>query len=232
MRRPDRNIEVFSISVLDLFASALGAFIMCAIILYPYYRQDVSKELSEAKASLEQAENNLKSEKENVRKLQEQAKKQEPQALKAREETAQLNRCHNETKQCRAELAKNFLMVQVRWQSSVAVNLHVTDADNNEFFWAKTNRTGRDYPKSKAQLRNPVVSGDGIAVWVDPAAKIGAYHIDYVLRRNPNQTIEVFGVVYDRNGMKSLPKKMLQNNTKRVRAATIQISDDGSVTVR
>ena len=159
MRRPDRNIEVFSISVLDLFASALGAFIMCAIILYPYYKKDVTKELEEAKASLEQAEKNLKSEKENVRKLQEQEKKQELQALKAREEIMQLNRCHNETKQCRAELAKNFLMVQVRWQSSEAVNLHVIDADNNEFFWAKTNRSGRDFPKSKAQLRTPVVFG-------------------------------------------------------------------------
>jgi len=26
-------------SVLDMFASALGAFIMCAIILFPYYHE-------------------------------------------------------------------------------------------------------------------------------------------------------------------------------------------------
>ncbi len=232
MRRPDRNIEVFSISVLDLFASALGAFIMCAIILYPYYKKDVTKELAEAKATLEEADKNLKSEKENVRKLQEQEKKQELQALKAREELTQLNRCHNETKQCRAELTKNFLMVQVKWQSNEAVNLHVIDADNNEFFWAKTNRSGRDYPKSKAQLRNPVVFGSGIAVWIDPQAKAGSYHIDYALRRASGQSVEVIGVVYDRNGMKSLPKKTLQNNALRVRAATIQIADDGAVTVR
>ena len=232
MRRPDRNIEVFSISVLDLFASALGAFIMCAIILYPYYKKDRTQELAEAKASLEQAEKNLISDKENLRKLQEEIKKQEPQALKAKEEIANLNRCHNETKTCRAELSKNFLMVQVKWQSNDAVNLHVTDTDNNEFFWAKTNRSGRDFPKSKAQLRNPVVFGAGIAVWIDPAAKPGDYHIDYALRRAPAQNIEVIGVVYDRNGMKSLPKKMLQSNALRVRAGTVQISNDGTVTVR
>ena len=39
MRRPSRNIEVFSISVIDLLASALGAFILISIILFPFYNQ-------------------------------------------------------------------------------------------------------------------------------------------------------------------------------------------------
>lgn len=54
MRRPNRNIEIFSISVLDLFASALGAFVMIAVILFPYYIKDQearAKEASGAAAS-------------------------------------------------------------------------------------------------------------------------------------------------------------------------------------
>ena len=54
MRRPNRNIEIFSMSVLDLFASALGGFIMIAVILFPYYLKN-----DEAKTALEQKTNEL-----------------------------------------------------------------------------------------------------------------------------------------------------------------------------
>lgn len=38
MRRPSRETSVFNISAVDLFASALGAFILLVMILFPYYR--------------------------------------------------------------------------------------------------------------------------------------------------------------------------------------------------
>ena len=38
MRTPDRNTAVFSTSAIDLFASALGAFILLVMLLFPYYR--------------------------------------------------------------------------------------------------------------------------------------------------------------------------------------------------
>jgi hypothetical protein len=38
MRIPDRDIAVFSTSAIDLFASALGAFILLVMLLFPYYR--------------------------------------------------------------------------------------------------------------------------------------------------------------------------------------------------
>jgi hypothetical protein len=38
MRTPDRNATVFSTSAIDLFASALGAFILLVMLLFPYYR--------------------------------------------------------------------------------------------------------------------------------------------------------------------------------------------------
>ena len=42
MRIPDRNIAVFSTSAIDLFASALGAFILLVMILFPYYMNEGS----------------------------------------------------------------------------------------------------------------------------------------------------------------------------------------------
>ena len=38
MRRPNRDISIFSTSAVDLFASALGAFILLVMLLFPYYR--------------------------------------------------------------------------------------------------------------------------------------------------------------------------------------------------
>jgi hypothetical protein len=38
MRTPDRNTAVFSTSAIDLFASALGAFSLLVMLLFPYYR--------------------------------------------------------------------------------------------------------------------------------------------------------------------------------------------------
>lgn len=38
MRSRRRNITVFSISALDLFAAALGAFILIVLVLFPYYK--------------------------------------------------------------------------------------------------------------------------------------------------------------------------------------------------
>ena len=47
MKSRRRNIAVFSISALDLFAAALGAFILIVLVLFPYYKlggTDVSME--------------------------------------------------------------------------------------------------------------------------------------------------------------------------------------------
>ena len=38
MRIPERDTAVFSTSAIDLFASALGAFILLVMLLFPYYQ--------------------------------------------------------------------------------------------------------------------------------------------------------------------------------------------------
>ena len=37
MKRRSREISIFSVSALDLFASALGAFILIAVVMFPYF---------------------------------------------------------------------------------------------------------------------------------------------------------------------------------------------------
>ena len=57
MKRPSRELNIFSLSALDLFASAMGAFILITVILFPYYQQNskIVQELQEAKAQAEAA---------------------------------------------------------------------------------------------------------------------------------------------------------------------------------
>jgi hypothetical protein len=219
-------------SVLDMFASAVGAFIMCVVILFPYYKKDVSSELAKAKAALEEGAKKVATTRAQTERMTEEVRSREPQVQAARRQVEQLNRCHKETEICRAELAKNFLMVQIEWSGGVDVNLYVKDPDGHEFSWSRTNRSGRDFPGSKAALSIDVAVGPGIEVWVDPSAKAGAYQISYAVPRSPGTVVTVNGAVFDRYGRKTLPVRSLRDNALRIHAATIQITNDGTVTVQ
>ena len=47
MKRRARDIEVFSMSAIDLFAAAMGAFALLAIILLPYYQNEIRENTPE-----------------------------------------------------------------------------------------------------------------------------------------------------------------------------------------
>ena len=58
MHRPSRQLNIFSISALDLFASAMGAFVIITVILFPYYMKN-DEAIAKARvlsAQLEEAE--------------------------------------------------------------------------------------------------------------------------------------------------------------------------------
>ena len=42
-RRPKQDIEIFSLSAIDLFAAAMGAFALLTIVLMPYYQKEVQE---------------------------------------------------------------------------------------------------------------------------------------------------------------------------------------------
>ena len=58
MKRKSREISIFSMSALDLFASALGAFILIAVVIFPYFPntgQVAQVELDDALTRLREA---------------------------------------------------------------------------------------------------------------------------------------------------------------------------------
>lgn len=65
MKRRSRELNLFNMSALDLFASGMGAFIVIAVILFPYYlkNEDVineNRKLKQTKSSLEVEEKSIR----------------------------------------------------------------------------------------------------------------------------------------------------------------------------
>ncbi len=56
MKSRSKEVNIFSMSALDLFASALGAFILISVVLFPYFPNtgDSQERVDEVKAQLEQ----------------------------------------------------------------------------------------------------------------------------------------------------------------------------------
>ena len=74
MKKRSRELNIFSMSALDLFASALGAFILITIVLLPFFPNlslsgSEKAELEQAQAELAQAQADLEKEKSKQAKL-------------------------------------------------------------------------------------------------------------------------------------------------------------------
>lgn len=232
MKRPNRNIEIFSMSVLDLFASALGAFILVAIILFPYFKQNSVVDVEREKGELSKSQSKLEAVSKQAERVKAEVQRQESELLIVRKTEAELKSCRLGNSLCLAQLARTFLMVQIEWTGVVDVDLSVTDASGNVFSWERSNRNGRDFPASKARLSIDVATGPGIEVWLDPDAKPGKYVIEYSVPRRQHGDVQVRGLIFERNGRQALPQVVLKDGQIRAVAATITVGSNGSVSIQ
>lgn len=233
MRRPNRNIEIFSMSVLDMFASALGAFIMVAIILFPYYQKNkpIKEKLDAEIAELKRMQEDVDKTNAAGQKLEEQNNDTRAEIRKVQLAQVELNQCKQGIAACLIETRSTFLLVKIEWTQGEDVNLHVTDPQGREFFFLKSNRSGQSHPGSQARLSTDSTS-QGVEIWQIPTADTGTYQIEYAIESNPSSPVAVEGFFFDKNGKKPLPSKTLGNGQLRVRAASIEIAADGRVTMR
>jgi hypothetical protein len=201
-------------SVLDLFAAALGAFILIAVILFPDYQKQ-EKTVIELQATQQGL----------------QAQQQSLNACKAA-----LSSKDQSLATCETALASTFIVIAIEWSAAgnYDVDLHVFDPDQNEFFWGKSNRTRRDYPASEAQLSYDNTRGPGVELWQDPKATPGTYKIayDYYTAPGQNLPVEVKGNVFYRNGRIELPALTLNEIHKLRPVASIIVGTRGDIQVR
>ncbi len=107
MKKRSRELSIFSMSALDLFASALGAFILITIVLLPFFpnlnRSEQEKaELEQAKAQLAQAE----------AKLERAKAKLEQEKAKLEREKSKLERAKAKAPKTKSQLEKRVEALQ------------------------------------------------------------------------------------------------------------------------
>jgi len=241
MKKKNREINIFSMSALDLFASAMGAFLLIAIMALPYYLKvdpDLVKKAQEAETKAKQAEQQ-RQECESQRAECEEARSQcesqkanlEAQNQTLSEENAQLKQnqgsCEQErkrleaenkalkdkNKECQKKLEKTFCVVTIKWESSNKqdVDLHIING-NKEYYFDRLTYN------SKAFLAVDSINvKKGAEVWVHKELKPGKYKIIYVYYSG-TPSVKVTGVVLTSSFTKDLPTKILKtpSNVKEV----------------
>lgn len=208
MRRRNREINIFNMSALDLFASALGAFILLFVILMPYYLKTskiVMKENQQLKEEIRECQTTISGlKKQNsdlqgkVANLAQQLTKCENRGKSLQKENRQLKESSVNTQQViqklqeenrskerevaryKEKLSQTFLAVVMKWSTQGDdIDLHVKDPDGNVFYYEKHNRNRRDFSNTPAELSVDTIKGPGIEIWEHPSASPGKYEISY-----------------------------------------------------
>ena len=114
MKKRRREISILSMSTIDLFASALGAFVLITIVLLPFFPNlNISvleeAELEREKATLEQAKTELEQAKAE---LEREKATLEQQTAKLEQEKAQLERAMAKAPRTKSPLEKQVAALQ------------------------------------------------------------------------------------------------------------------------
>jgi hypothetical protein len=222
MKRANRDVEIFSISALDLFASGMGAFMIIAIILFPYYQntavEDMSKKLRQLHGKLEQCN----AQGARLRKEVETKKKGSLQA-------------DTDLKKCELDTARTYLVIVMTWSSRRHdIDLHIVDPSGKTFKFSRHNRNRRAFPSTNSELSADTTAGPGIEVWEAPQAQPGSYKIYYHFysRKGNPGSAPTTGKIFYRNGTKQIRNFTLTRLKQKPLIAEIIVKPSGDVEIR
>lgn len=238
MRRRSKEINIFSMSALDLFASALGAFILITIALFPFFpntgdspervaevRGEMREAIESAEARASQAEAEAAAARGQIESLQQALAQCESSASSVSDRIGGLE---TQLESCRAALESTFAVVVISWDSEFDVDLHVVDPNGNEYYYA-----ARDFAGSGAAFEEDSVVGPGNEIWQSLAATPGEYEV-YVnmFSSDVSGATNVRGFVLHQNGRNELPGTILTTQGQKPLVATFTVDDEGNVSVR
>ena len=209
MKKLNREINVFSMSALDLFASALGAFIILGVMLLPYFPNtgDSPERVAEIRALLQaQIEENAR-QVEQIETLQEEI-----------QETRDVLRIAQK---------KKYLLLAISWATQDDVDLHVVDPDGREFYHA-----GREFSGSPARFEEDNIQGPGNEIWLHPEVAPGQYKIYYNLYNQRTSSVSVRGLILHTDGREEIPSRLLSRGGEKPLIAVVHVDDDGTIEVR
>lgn len=237
MKRRNRDINIFNLSMLDVISGAMGAFLIIMVILLPYYKKesiDYQKELQQSRT----AENLARQETQTARAAQREAQTRQQDAeesLRATEKSMRAAQAEADQNRQRAEvatqkLAKTFLLVHIQWDTKYQdVDLHVVDPSGTQFSYEH-----KTYPGKPGELSVDSQFGPGNEVWSNPSAVAGAYRVFAELYNlhGVEGTPTVTGSVIHRDGSSALPPARLLVKQQKYLVATVTVGADGQVSIR
>lgn len=175
MKRRSKELNIFSMSALDLFASAMGAFILITLILMPYY-------LKEAPVP----DDGFGPEECPIIDVPQCPVCPTPQAVDAPD-------CPPPTNQI--EIADNLLVFIMSWDEEVDIDLHIKTPDG-EFSYEQKTISGAPGEIKK----DDVDGGEGsVEVWISQGPTVGNYEI-YFNNYDESPSARVYGSLYKPSG--------------------------------
>ncbi len=248
MRRRNRDINVFNLSMLDVISGALGTFLLLVAVLIPWYK----KPLAEENRQLRQRVNELEAALEQTRSERDQARTRHATAVaerdqarserdQARADNASANTAldqarrerdsaRNRAQELERRLSKTFLVMIMKWPTANQdVDLHVVDPSGAEFYFSAKTIAGRP-----GELTEDDTQGPGHEIWSIQQAPPGEYKIYYNLfaRKGNSRNPVVTGRIFYRDGTRELPAKRLTEESRKVLVTTLIVAPDGQVTFR
>lgn len=230
MRRRNRDINIFNLSMLDVICGAMGAFLIIMIILLPYYKKesiDYQKELNQARSAEDAARQAAQTAQAAQRAAEESLRATEKSMRTAQAEAQQNGQRADAATQ---QLAKTFLLVHIQWDTKFQdVDLHVLDPSGAEFSYEH-----KTYPGRSGELSVDSQFGPGNEVWSNPSAAVGDYRVYANLYdlHGVHDTPTVTGSVIHRDGSSALPPTRLLVKQQKYLVATVSVGTDGRVSIR
>ncbi len=230
MKRRNRDINIFNLSMLDVISGAMGAFLIIMVILLPYYKKesiDYQKELGQARASEATARQSAQSAQRAQRAAEESLRSTE-KSMRAAQAEADQNRQRADA--ANRQLAKTFLLVHIQWDTKYQdVDLHVVDPSGTEFWYEH-----KTHPGQPGELSVDSQFGPGNEVWSNPSAAVGDYRVYAELYNlhGMEGTPIVTGSVIHRDGSSALPPARLPVKQQKYLVATVNVGTDGQVSIR
>jgi hypothetical protein len=243
MRSRNREINIFNLSMLDVIAGAMGAFLIVMVVLMPFYKkqapatptppmvtvetaQALQSALDNATAAAAQAQTEAQAARTQAANAQAEAQAAREQAAAAQTALAE-QQVQNAAMQ--QDLKKTFVLVHIHWPGEgVDIDLHVIDPRGNEFYWEHRTTSG-----ATGNLSLDSIQGPGNEVFIDNKAQPGDYKVMlvfYGIHQNKQET-QVDGSVVYRDGTIRLPS--LAMNIGQIKQplhmATIRVNPEGQI---
>jgi uncharacterized protein YfaP (DUF2135 family) len=257
VRRRNREINIFNLSMLDVIAGAMAAFLIIMIVLMPYYRKehiDYQAIVAELQRQLAQAQHQAQAAAARTAAAEEAARAAESAAADAAEQvraaqaaaadaaeqvgaaqaTAAAANAQAQQQRERAEglerrLAKTFLVLYVRWNTRDDIDLHVIDPSGAEFSFQRKTISGRP-----GELSEDTINGPGNEVWEIRDAPPGDYRVLVHLYavKDSTKPVSIQGRVFHRDDSHAFSTVHLRTQGETMPVATIVVDAQGGVSVR